>query len=632
MIMIIPNCSLLRILILFLCMILIQGCGPASRPDGASAGAGEQQAQTLITSGDYAGAAAEYQKLADTDKPRAGEFLLKAADAYLQADQTASAESALAQLNEKKLTAIQTAELGVLQARIALLNDDALAALNKLQTPLPPESPRPLLRAYHATHAEALQKDNQLLPAVAARVELNSYLDTPAELTDNQNLIWELLQQSDLNNLQQAISQPDHNPLFISWIELAIINKTLNYSPAELQTALTAWTQRYPDHPALTEIIPAITAATAQADTPAQQIALLLPFNTQYDDAANVIRDGFLAAWYADSGERPAVRVYTADAGNITEVYTRAVAEGADTIVGPLDKEAVAALINASVITVKTLTLNQISSADVTAGTNFNLLPLYQFALSPEDEARLAARRAWLDGHAKALVITQDNTWGDRIYSAFSSEWTTLGGQLIEHVKIPANVEDFSSPIKDLLNVDKSERRAKELTATLRRNIIAEPRHRQDGDIIFLATTPVIAQQIVPQLRFYRADDISTYSISSIYSGQYEPEINSDLDNVIFADMPWLLDPVLENSPLQLALNNAWGQDTSAYRRLYAFGVDAYRILPELGRLRSQTGNFQGVTGDLSLDGQGYVQRQPLWARFVDGTPRLLTGFPATQQ
>jgi len=364
-----------------------------------------------------------------------------------------------------------------------------------------------------------------------------------------------------------------------------------------------------------------------QANKQPGKIALLLPFNAQYKEASNAIRDGFLAAWYESSATRPVIKIYNADNQNIIDVYQTAVNDGADFVVGPLEKEAVATLIFSGRILVRTLALNQIDNPVSTAPAgpgNHLSSQLFQFGLLPEDEARVAAERAWFDGHANALIITPDSNWGDRIFNAFSSRWTALGGRVIEHVRIPMNVQDYSKPVKQLLNIDNSEQRAKQLTAALRRNIEFEPRYRRDADVIFLASSSAMAQQLVPQLRYFRADSFPTYSISSIYTGKYDPEANSDINNVIFSDMPWVIDPEREYSPLQQTLNKTWGQSESPYRRLYAFGIDAYRILPELGRLYTQSESFQGESGILKLTEQGQVKRQSVWAKFLNGAPHLL--------
>ena len=618
----------MRSLTILFCLFLVASCGaPVKQPDAEPGINQEQQAQDHMSAGNYIAAAEEYIRLAEQNKRNATPFILKSADAYIKGERPELAESTLANLQPDKLSALQNTELNILFARIAILNNDALTALNRLNVTIPAESPRTLHAMHFQARATALEMDNQMLPAVRARIELNKYLPAVQDLAENNRIIWQQLSKSDVNILTHELGASTGNPAVDSWLELAIISKTLVYKPQELGSAIQSWQQRYPAHPDSTEIINSIYAAAAQVSEKPGQIALLLPFNAQFRDASNAIRDGFLAAWYESSDNKPVIKIYNADNQNIIDVYQTAVNDGADFVVGPLEKEAVATLISSGKILVRTLALNQIDNpvGSTSSTSAFNPSPqLFQFGLSPEDEARVAAERAWFDGHANALIITPDSSWGDRIFNAFNSRWTTLGGKVIEHVRVPMNLQDYSRPVKELLNIENSEQRAKQLTAALRRNIVSEPRYRRDADMIFLAASPLMAQQLVPQLRYFRADSITTYSISHIYTGKYDPEANSDIDNVIFSDMPWVIDPAREYSELQQTLNKTLGQSESTYRRLYAFGIDAYRILPELGRLYAQSGSFQGESGILKLTDQGYVQRESVWAKFTNGTPQLL--------
>jgi hypothetical protein len=63
----------------------------------------------------------------------------------------------------------------------------------------------------------------------------------------------------------------------------------------------------------------------------------------------------------------------------------------------------------------------------------------------------------------------------------------------------------------------------------------------------------------------------------------------------------------------------------NAFVRLYAFGVDAYHLVKELGRLRAQHyAEYQGVTGNLSLNENNRIDRRLMWAQFKNGSPRVL--------
>ena len=115
------------------------------------------------------------------------------------------------------------------------------------------------------------------------------------------------------------------------------------------------------------------------------------------------------------------------------------------------------------------------------------------------------------------------------------------------------------------------------------------------------------------------------YSISSIYTGIINSHADADMNNLIFADMPWIVVPSRNYSSLQTTLNNLRNQSGSNYRRLYAFGIDAYHLIPQLGKLASNSSSsYEGQTGLIKLDSTGKLQRQLTWVKFVDGEPQLI--------
>ena len=99
-------------------------------------------------------------------------------------------------------------------------------------------------------------------------------------------------------------------------------------------------------------------------------------------------------------------------------------------VIGPLDKESVAQLNRAMELEVPVLALNQVPSEGLPSPD------LYQFGLSPEDEAIQVADRAWTDGFSIAVALTPAGDWGDRIASAFRERWEELGGVLAEQQSI----------------------------------------------------------------------------------------------------------------------------------------------------------------------------------------------------
>jgi len=136
---------------------------------------------------------------------------------------------------------------------------------------------------------------------------------------------------------------------------------------------------------------------------------------------------------------------------------------------------------------------------------------------------------------------------------------------------------------------------------------------------------PEDARQLIPQIRFHRADNLPIYSTSDIYTGIIDSAKDIDLNDVIFVDMPWILDSERQLSIIQDVLNRNWSQEKSRYRRLYALGVDAYNLIPDINRLiQEQNSLMLGETGNLTIDSANIVKRNNLRkAKFVEGKPIL---------
>lgn len=357
-----------------------------------------------------------------------------------------------------------------------------------------------------------------------------------------------------------------------------------------------------------------------------RQIALLLPFRGGYRKAAEAVRDGFIAAWHDAGDYKPALRIYDANALNVEQMYAQAVAEGADFVVGPLEKQAIEELAKLTELPVPVLALNQAQAGpgEKPAGGPGVLPSLMQFGLSPEDEARQVAQRARLDGRGRALVIVPNDPWGQRLHRAFRDAWLPLGGRVLERISYDPQGKDYSLPVRRLLNIDASEERARRLRRKLNVALRSEARLRQDADLIFMAAFPVAARQLVPQFRFHKAEDFPIYATSHVFTGAVNPQADADMNEVMFADLPWILLPRAGASSLRDLVNEHF-QASSAYRRLHALGVDAFHLIPHLPRLAVDgAASFAGATGLLSMAEDGMINRQLLWSRIVNGKPELL--------
>lgn len=285
-------------------------------------------------------------------------------------------------------------------------------------------------------------------------------------------------------------------------------------------------------------------------------------------------------------------------------------------VIGPLSKASVEVLAQAGSLPVPVLTLNQVDT--VTASSD----ALYQFGLSPEDEAREAARRAWRDGHARAIAFIPQGNWGERVFIAFYDEWQKLGGTLLDSVFYNPGDPDHGKQISAMLNIDLSKARHKKLVRLFGQHIEFEPRRRMDLDFIFLLARPGQARLIRPQFSFHRASRVPIYATSHLYTGLPDKARDTDLNGILFCDMPWTLNEGRGWQHIKQSIDSQWPEQSRKYTRLYAMGFDAWQIIPYLGQLG--TGMFSeylGVTGNLSLDHKRHLHRELHWARFRHGLP-----------
>lgn len=356
------------------------------------------------------------------------------------------------------------------------------------------------------------------------------------------------------------------------------------------------------------------------------RISLLVPLQGPYAAAGQAIRDGFIAAYYQtpQPGNNPlTLRIIDTSQGDIVALYKQAVEQGANFIVGPLNKSEGAALVQAGVISVPTLLLNTLPIES--AVTN-----LYQFGLSPEDEAKQAADKAWHSGHKKALVVAPASAWGQRAFEEFISEWRILGGEIVGEMYYDDPAQ-LSNQISQLLHVDQSEQRGKELRAVLQESKIRTITYRrQDFDMVFLVAKPDLARELRPLFKFYYAGKTPIYATSHLYGGFPDPKYDQDLNGVIFCAIPWEVDASSlppDVSSIMENIKKTWPKTLQQQPQFFAFGVDSFLLTKKLsnGALSIPATGLQGATGLLILQPNKVWYRQLPWVQMVDGQPKLLS-------
>ena len=591
-------------------------------------------ARGLLAENRFQDAAAEYRQLAERAQGEAvSHFSLSAAQALMAGGRSDEALEVLEGGDWSDASPAQRRKRAALRAELVLAWGDEERALALLPDPIVNAASPSIARGMRKTRAEAFLATGRPLEAARERVALDE-LDLAAEAArENRRFIWNALRGLTGAELNAARIAPPSR--LGGWIELALLHRTLIFDHPDFRKAVDAWKVRYPGHPATAERVPKLLAESRVASKPPAKVALLLPAHGAFAEAARAIRDGFLAGWYASGNPdaRPAVIVRDTSDADIAALVAGVAEEGAEFIVGPLRKSSVREAAALGRPAIPMLALNLLAhDAQAPPEEDF-----YQFALSPEDEAREVARRARLDGYARAAVLAPEGEWGARVFSAFSTAWERLGGRVVETQHYSTESEedsqppDMSIPVVMLLNIDESKARRDDLRKTLGRRVRFEPRRRTDVDFVFMAGFPREVRQLRPQFEFHDAAGVPIYSTSHVYTGVPNPEADSDIDDIVFGDMPMVLPASSDTETLRAQLFSLWPDRLRVHLRLYAFGLDAFALVTRLRYLEAAPDSVhQGRTGTLRLDENARVQRSLTWARFENGLshpldPRLMT-------
>lgn len=362
-------------------------------------------------------------------------------------------------------------------------------------------------------------------------------------------------------------------------------------------------------------------------------VVLLIPKTGPLARTGHVIERGFLSAYYAAKQQGiavPKVDIIDSHVNDIHTAYRRALAMGADFIIGPLTKSRLTALIHSTRFRVPTLALNTLTPPV----TQHPIKNLYQFGLSPQDEIQQATQRMQADQHERLIVINPNNPWGKTLSDTLIQRWQHDGGIVSARLSYGRRAV-LANGIRELLNIDLSERRYHELKKILHTSMHFVPRRRQDVDAIYVIASPSIAREIRPLLRYYYAGHVATYALSQVFQGNPNATRDHDLDDIIFCDMPWVLAPNTSLPPYLIAIHHmiqhTWANAFQQYPKRLALGVDAFNLMGQLNRLQTNRQlSIPAATGYLSLDKQHHLYRQLIWAKIHHGKPQRL--MPSEEQ
>jgi outer membrane PBP1 activator LpoA protein len=568
----------------------------------------QEQAARLARDGKHADAARVYDDLAAQLPAESDNYELLSAEQWVAAGNVAAAKQALAQVSPEARTKLATPR-ALVAAEIAYAENDQARAIRELDQIPVPTSPEQAQNYYWIRGRSAFLTGHPV-EGVRALVERERHISDPAALRANRDELLSRVRAAAEHGAPMK-APPKSDPVVAGWLELGPVAVEVERNPARAAAALDAWKRQFPQHPANTSVLSAEQTQIAVATEYPTQIALLLPLSGRAEAFGIAVRDGFIAAYLQqDAASRPRLKIYDVAAESVASAYNRAIADGAGFVVGPLFKDEVAAVAPVTGGRTPVLALNFLGET-VPPPKNF-----YQFALLPEDEARMVARRMVADGRLNGVAIVPSGEWGTRVAAAFTEELKSLGGNVLDSGRYDPAQVDFSDVIRTVMQL--------KATRVEKGEKPEPPTHRSDAAFIFVAaSTAGTARLILPQLKYNYSGDVPVYSTSDSF--EPDPNANSDIDGMLFPDMPWMISNDPATAQIRDSVRAAWPSRTARHDRLYAFGFDAYRLVPGLrSNSPAASSNIAGVSGKLHLDQQNKIRRDLDWAQIRAGAPFVL--------
>lgn len=589
--------------------VAIAACVPSVAPRSPAEIAAAQNAESLAQQGQFDQAAQAYLQLAAQSQGHADSYRLLAAEAWRQEGQIQRTASVLTQINRQNLVDDEPLRFDLLRAELALSNHDAATAL-QLTTQPNVAVPTALQLRLLELRARAMTDGGDNWGAARTRVQMDDKL-SGFDHEQNRKQIIDLLTKVGVDPLKQRAAAMKPGDRMLPWINEALTQ--LGVAVARPQPDL--------QQPVGT-LLPGADASVREGYKAPAQLALLLPSDGNFAAASTSIREGFFAA-YIDAGRnhapRPSIRVYDSKGTGEGAIaaYQQAVSDGANLVVGPLTRTEVAAIFGQTQLPVPLLALNHPDNKQLPAGN------ISEFGLLPETEGAQAADHMTERGLRHAYVLISSDDFAQRAASAFKAEFAARGGQVDRMVTISS----FTNAVSGLNLPTSAAPAMPSSTAPAPASSSASPMGALPGDDngIFISMRPNQARLLLPQLAIANVH-MPVFATSHVYDGHDDVTANNDLNGVEFCDSPWLFDaqPGLpSHGDIAAQMPSASG----SAGRLFAFGMDAWNLVPYLDWLRVHAGSYlPGATGQLAADQFGRIRRVLIWARFQDGLARPLSG------
>lgn len=306
------------------------------------------------------------------------------------------------------------------------------------------------------------------------------------------------------------------------------------------------------------------------------------------------------------------LKIYDTTSQPMSQLLAQVQQDGATIVVGPLLKENVEEVMKSNT-SLNVLALNQPGKVE-------NRPNLCYFALSPEDEARDAARHIHDQGKQTPLLLVPRGALGDRVVSAFADEWLKLGGGTVLQQRLGSTAELKSgvngggisltgSPVSTLpSSVDSSLGSPSDVPVSSGGSI----------DAAYIVATPEQIGYIKPliAMRNGSQSNVTLYASSRSAQGTSGPDFRLEMEGLQYSEIPMLAgsNPALMQQALSAVRNDY------SLARLYAMGADAWSLANHFAQMRQSPGyELNGNTGDLTATPDCVINRKLSWLKYQQG-------------
>ncbi len=602
---------------LLLAVFFLGGCAslpnivpqlPSPGADNSSLPAGQDigEANAFLSQGKKREAASAYFAASKNYRsPERERLILQAAELAAALKDTPLTQRYLAPVNYSSLNAENQARFRLTQAQLALNDNnyrETLRLLPQRVNTLPADLGTKILNA----RMSAAQSSGDKLALVQELVLQEPSLKEKYQVDLNHDRIWNHAQQIPNYQLDEGISRINH-PDLKNWLVLAKLGKLSNSDNASKKVSLrgdtATWLQNNPNHPGKSKAIELLNVAPSttvtpyrtgsSTSTPAQakpaaatstkkQIAVLLPLTGNLSGIGKTLLSGIQDAHKLNPNNSE-IKVLNTSSGSIDGIYRTALNGGAQTVIGPFIKPALSSL-SKSTTPIPTIGLNYVDGLQNTSGN------LYQFGLSPEDEARQIVEYAMSKGLLRVAILTPDSAWGNRLQDAMRTATIEKQGKVVMSESYRNSAISYSKPAESV------------------------GAREDELDAILIAASPTQARRLYPDLR-QQIRSLPIYATSHVYSGLPDADKDSVLEGLIFTETPWVLDSAQrQNTP------------ATSFPRLYAMGMDAYTLSSNTESLKAYGSSIDGKTGTIRLEKDGSFHRKSRLARFNKGTAKPFGG------